>query len=48
MTLNIIEELIRWDSPLQFFQRWVLEETVVSGINLSKEFKNCHSPGISK
>ena len=24
---NIIEELIRWDSPLQFFQRWVLEDT---------------------
>jgi len=36
---NIIEELIRWDSPLQFFQRWVLEETVVSGINLSKNSK---------
>ena len=36
---NIIEELIRWDSPLQFFQRWVLEETEVSGINLSKNSK---------
>ena len=36
---NIIEELIRWDSPLQFFQRWVLEETVVSGVNLSKNSK---------
>ena len=23
---NIIEELIRWDSPLQFFQRWVLRK----------------------
>ena len=30
---NIIEELIRWDSPLQFFQRWVLEETEISGIS---------------
>ncbi|MFL2689147.1 MAG: cytochrome P450 [Candidatus Actinomarina sp.] len=33
---NIIEELIRWDSPLQFFQRWVLEETEISGIKLPK------------
>ena len=39
ITKNIIEELIRWDSPLQFFQRWVLEETEVSGINLSKNSK---------
>ena len=33
---NIIEELIRWYSPLQFFQRWVLEETEISGIKLPK------------
>ena len=36
---NIIEELIRWDSPLQFFQRWVLEETEISGIKLPKYSK---------
>ena len=36
---NIIEELIRWDSPLQFFQRWVLEETEISGIKLPKNSK---------
>ena len=36
---NIIEELIRWDSPLQFFQRWVLEETKISGIKLPKNSK---------
>ena len=24
----LIEELIRWDSPLQFFQRWVLADNV--------------------
>ena len=28
---NIIEELIRFDSPLQFFQRWVLADDYVGG-----------------
>ena len=36
---KIIEELIRWDSPLQFFQRWVLEDTELSGIKLPKNSK---------
>ena len=31
---DIIEELIRWDSPLQFFQRWVVEDTELSGYEL--------------
>jgi cytochrome P450 len=26
--VTLIEELIRWDSPLQFFQRWVLADNV--------------------
>ena len=33
---NIIEELIRWDSPLQFFQRWVVEDVEISGFELEK------------
>ena len=36
---KIIEELIRWDSPLQFFQRWVLEDTSLGGFNLKKNSK---------
>jgi len=36
---KIIEELIRWDSPLQFFQRWVLEDTSLGGFDLKKNFK---------
>ena len=36
---DIIEELIRWDSPLQFFQRWVLEDTELSGYELTKNSK---------
>ena len=36
---NIIEELIRWDSPLQFFQRWVLEDTKLGGYELKKHSK---------
>ena len=36
---DIIEELIRWDSPLQFFQRWVLEDTELSGFNLPRNSK---------
>ena len=36
---NIIEELIRWDSPLQFFQRWVVEDIEISGFELEKNSK---------
>lgn len=36
---DIIEELIRWDSPLQFFQRWVLEDTELAGYKLEKNSK---------
>ena len=36
---DIIEELIRWDSPLQFFQRWVVEDTELSGYELTKNSK---------
>src|SRR5210317_155503 len=36
---KIIEELIRWDSPLQFFQRCVLEDTTLVGFDLTKNSK---------
>ena len=36
---NIIEELIRFDSPLQFFQRWVLDDDYVGGIEVKKYSK---------
>ena len=36
---NIIEELIRFDSPLQFFQRWVLDNDYVGGIEIEKHSK---------
>jgi cytochrome P450 len=36
---KIIEELIRWDSPLQFFQRWVLEDMSLGGFDLKKNSK---------
>ena len=36
---NIIEELIRFDSPLQFFQRWVLDDDYVGGIEIEKHSK---------
>ena len=36
---DIIEELIRWDSPLQFFQRWVVEDTELSGYELPRNSK---------
>ena len=38
-TKNIVEELIRWDSPLQFFQRYVLEDTEIGGYSLQKGSK---------
>ena len=36
---NIIEELIRFDSPLQFFQRWVLDDDYVGGVEVEKHSK---------
>lgn len=36
---NIIEELIRYDSPLQFFQRWVLEDSIIGGYEIKKGSK---------
>ena len=36
---NIIEELIRFDSPLQFFQRWVLDKDDVGGVEVKKHSK---------
>ena len=36
---DVVEELIRYDSPLQFFQRWVLEDTELSGYELTKNSK---------
>ncbi len=36
---NIIEELIRFDSPLQFFQRWVLDNDDVGGVEVKKHSK---------
>ncbi len=36
---NIIEELIRYDSPLQFFQRWVLDDDEVGGVKVKKHSK---------
>ena len=36
---NIVEELLRWDSPLQFFQRWSLEDTEVRGYKIPKNAK---------
>jgi cytochrome P450 len=34
-----VDELLRFDSPLQMFERWVLEDTVVAGFPLSKGSK---------
>ena len=36
---NIIEELIRFDSPLQFFQRWVLDDDYVGDVEVKKHSK---------
>jgi len=38
-TKDVFEELIRWDSPLQFFQRYVLEDTEIGGYQLPKKSK---------
>ncbi|MEU8201922.1 cytochrome P450 [Streptosporangium sp. NPDC049046] len=31
-----IEELMRWDTPLQMFERWVLEDVSVGGIDIPR------------
>ncbi|HET9311121.1 MAG TPA: cytochrome P450 [Actinomycetota bacterium] len=31
-----IEELMRWDTPLQLFERWVLEDTEIHGIRVPR------------
>ncbi|MFI5054151.1 MAG: cytochrome P450 [Acidimicrobiia bacterium] len=31
-----IEELLRWDTPLQMFERWVLEDVEISGVRVPK------------
>ena len=36
---DVVEELIRWDSPLQFFQRYVLEDTEVENYKIPKGSK---------
>ena len=36
---NIIEELIRFDSPRQFFQRWVLDDDEAGGVEVKKHSK---------
>ena len=36
---DIVEELIRWDSPLQFFQRYVLEDTEIDDYKIPKGSK---------
>ncbi|WP_370027681.1 cytochrome P450 [Planotetraspora sp. GP83] len=31
-----VEELLRWDTPLQMFERWVLEDIEVGGVTIPK------------
>jgi len=31
-----IEELMRWDTPLQLFERWVLEDTEIHGVRVPR------------
>ena len=38
-TKDVVEELIRMDSPLQFFQRYVLEDTEIGEYHLPKKSK---------
>jgi unspecific monooxygenase len=38
-TEHAVEELLRFDSPLQMFERWVLSDTEVSGAGLEKGSK---------
>ena len=34
-----VDELLRFDSPLQMFERWVLDDTEVAGLHLEKGSK---------
>jgi unspecific monooxygenase len=36
---DAVDELLRFDSPLQMFERWVLEDTEVAGVSLKKGSK---------
>lgn len=36
---SVVDELLRYDSPLQMFERWVLEDTEVAGHQLEKGSK---------
>ena len=36
---DVVEELIRYDSPLQFFQRYALEDVEIGGYNIRKGSK---------
>ena len=38
-TKDVVEELIRWDSPLQFFLRYALEDTEIGGHSVPKKSK---------
>ena len=38
-TKDVVEELIRWDSPLQFFQRYALEDTEIGEYKIPKKSK---------
>ena len=38
-TKDVVEELIRWDSPLQFFLRYVLEDAEIGEYNIPKKSK---------
>ncbi|MEV7966695.1 cytochrome P450 [Sphaerisporangium sp. NPDC088356] len=31
-----VEELMRWDTPLQMFERWVLEDITIGGVDIPK------------
>jgi cytochrome P450 len=33
---SAIEELMRWDTPLQLFERWVLEDVELHGVRIPK------------
>ena len=36
---TVVDELLRYDSPLQMFERWVLVDTEVAGVGLAKGSK---------
>ncbi|WP_283139256.1 cytochrome P450 [Rhizohabitans arisaemae] len=33
---SAVEEMMRWDTPLQMFERWVLEDITVCGVDIPK------------